>query len=269
MREFHELKEECSLAKQGKLYDVHDGETFVATLHRKHLTRCQCRLCQEFEKVVPLGEPLLSSLGELPEADSGADTGRQSTNPRALLGHFTSPSDEGRDISDGDWDESTRDLVPAPEQISISAFLVRKMDGKRLELTADAKVANRHANEYEDDEVGHFGWTLSPKGVGRVIGFKAEFQAHVEWKDLAELETPPEGLTEGERDEWAANHPHVPELAIRSMDISVRQRACGCGFNESCQQCRRWTAPNKTPRIVDVDSLLAMLRSDTFESRWM
>ena len=270
LREYHELKEECSQARLGKLVraeeDADAGEDFEAMMERMGWSQCYCSMCAKFKKVMPLGPPLLSSLVELSEANSGAETERQ-----GLLGRFENPVDTGREI---DWHaNSPRELLPAAEDISIGAFLIRKMDGKRLELTADSrlKALRKYHPEY-GAQGGYDGYgdssfesQVSTKGLS--MEFKAQLKTQIMWKDVAELEAPPEGLTADEREEWAAHNRHVPSLAISAMSISLRQRSCGCNYNnnESCLSC----TSESRPRLVDVDSLLAMLRSETLEGRWM
>ena len=91
------------------------------------------------------------------------------------------------------------------------------------------------------------------------MGFKAQLKTQIMWKDVAELEAPPEGLTADEREEWAARNRHVPSLAISAMSISLRQRS----------DASTSRMISEASRLVDVDSLLAMLRSETLEGRWM
>ena len=67
--------------------------------------------------------------------------------------------------------------------------------------------------------------------------------------------------------EWWANNPsHEPELLLSSMKVYLRDTV---GNGCQCDECRWERDRNGLPPLEDVDVLLAMLRSPTFESRWL
>ena len=232
---------------------------------------CKCTDCKAFRMKVPTGEPLLSSLIELPGAEKGWDS--------FSLCSLNQSSDQGREF---EWDEEDRDLydeLPGKKDISIGLFLVRKRDSKRIELSANATLVDaRFKYEWDDSEWDEskepfgdsfFEWDLSMKHVqSRVFKEmfdKVRFEAQIHWEDGKERKTPPSGLDDDELDDWHWDNPHEPELLLSSLDICMLKEKVSDVYapwgGEPIDQ--------RTEARPGPDELLDMLRSPLVEDRWV
>ena len=251
------------------LRDLRDQLSLTKLCAQSVVGGCLCAECKEFRKKIPSGEPILSQLVELPEAKPEDD---QST-----LCTFKVDRAEGSEGREFDWDgeDEGQGTEYLPEEISIELFLLRKMDGKRLQLTADAPAPLdlRYRGDDWDDSLefgdSHFGWNLSTKGSeGPQFAHSVCFGAQIAWRDAKELAQPPDEMEdEDEIQEWWANNPsHEPELLLSSMKVYLRDDV---GNGCQCDECRWQRGRDALPPLEDVDVLLAMLRTPTFESRWL
>ena len=231
---------------------------------------CTCEQCEDFRVKLPSGEPLLSSLIELPAAGNSA----------FYLCSFNNESDKGRYFDwGGDDVEMEDDYLPDVDDISIGLFLVRKKDSKRLELTADASFDDGRFNDLGDfDENKMWGdsylqWDLAMSDISSplfeelsAICANVRFEAHLEWKDAKERATPPEGLDGAELDEWYSNDVHEPELLLSAIYISLLSHKTT--YEETYDDPGMSHERRVRKARPGPDELLAMLRSPLFESRW-
>ena len=157
------------------------------------------------------------------------------------------------------------------DDISFGLFLLRKSDGKRLELTADASFHDgRFWDDWDEewDESKQFGesylqWDLSMNDIPSpllVDSANVRFEAHIVWKDGKEHAQPPAGVNDDELDEWNDNNlMHEPELLLSSLDIRLlAEKTDVTEYGDSVEKNR-----------PGPDAMLEMLRNPIFESRWM
>ena len=177
-------------------------------------TACSCTTCKSFKTKVPAGEPIVSSLVELPTWSPRGLRGPHAELHAQLFAFAATAAEQDgcREIDFGDCELSS--LAP-----SISVFLLRKQDGKRLELTQGATVSNtRMCNDEEYNEYTHFGedatfvWDLRQDTARATPKLHARFEATAHFMQREEL---PEGLDksltfEDKLDEW---------WCVRSSDL--------------------------------------------------
>ena len=264
LREIRDLREGLSPAKLSARSDPDEEPIWC-----EESDQCGCEACTEFREELPKGEPVLSSLLELPAEDP---------DDAFTLCTFTGKSaDQGREF---DWfgeldDNKSEEYLPRRDDISISVFLVRKMDSKRLELTADAYLDDARYDEDsewdEDKEYGHsfFEWDLSMKHARsrtfeELFEDAVRFEAKIKWRDAKEHAKPPDGLDDDEMEEWEENKPpHEPELLLSSLTLSLLREKTMRQYDEY-----RDEVDEETKSLAGPDELLAMLRSSIFEGRW-
>jgi hypothetical protein len=107
---------------------------------------CGCVACRQFRVRVLSKEPLLSQLAELADAQAG---GVSQTMCRLVNASKAESAHEfvwDPEQDDGDEVERQKNQLPDGDQISVGLFLIRKHDGKRLELTASTFGDGRDAS---------------------------------------------------------------------------------------------------------------------------
>ena len=242
-------------------------ESLCEQIDEEDVSHCGCESCEAARKPAPVETPLLAQLIELSE--------QQTTVDQTQLCTFKNPiASAARDFVetyDGGMDDDVESFFP--DDLSISVFLFRKKDGKRLELTGPEPVSqyrphahDRYHNAPVDEpwEMALYDWSLSDGGtIGPTFTCNVRFIAGMHFKDANAREQPPEGLTGDEIDEWIENQPeHTTELVLAQLEIFLGEELpdyddYSDGYAEDAEY-------EQDPR-----RMLAMLQSPTFAARWM
>ena len=231
---------------------------------------CSCVSCKEFRVKLPVGEPLLCSLTELSRVKpEGSDD---------ILCSFTGLADgRGREFNwgegfvDQDHYDGMDDIVRFQE-VSIGMFLLRKKDGKRLELSGP-KLESAYTDRWGDFdeslmecEDGLWDWDLPIAGNTGGLAFKnsVRFKATLHYKDRNIRQTLPTDLSGEELDDWMnENYPHEHELLLDSLVVSLAPTKEPEDYEYESGE------PEWIYRTSDPDDLLAMLSNPTFAHHWM
>ena len=261
-------------------------------------SKCTCVACKRFHEQVPAGEPLVSSLVELPKSRLRAESSQ--------LFSFTSSAEGCREL-EGDHDyDMLSELTP-----SISVFLFRKADGKRLELTQGEHLCSG-ANVNTDDAYYHqgelfgempdgdnaqFSWDLlqddteccwyhgreqsavPADGTARSGAVKREQHARFDCtmcfmdRNLMEEPVAPEGLDDAQLDEWWEEHVpqdyEEPKLMLSKLEIRLLpMREIEDWEYDSADGAYRGP-PVVEQRTASPTELLTTLQSPAFASRWV
>jgi hypothetical protein len=177
--------------------------------------------------------------------------------------------------------EDKWELVMSKE-VYIDVFLLRKKDGKRLELTKNYEGNQPLFNGYlhevtgEVDESlaancddGLWRWDLPACPDPNLALHKAvRFEATLHYKDRNERPQVPPNLDEAEFDSWLQSNGHVYDLLLSGFKISLAGTRHPEDWEyEGAEDPEDY--PRPTYRNNDVDDLLATVGGPGWSQRWM
>ena len=222
---------------------------------------------------MPAGEPLVSSLVELP-------TGLPTT-VRGHLFSFAAAADEQdgcRELDIEDFEE--REELLADVALSFSVLFIRKEDGKRLELTQGAVVSNTRRFDDEeyyymyegDDGYGddaQFVWDLCQDTATATPKLHARFEATPHFVNRKPREQIPEGLDDDALEAWDEEHQYGerPELFLAALSIRLMPTRELMGEDGYDSECGVYHHPPE--RTTSPSQLLKMLQAPSFATRWV
>jgi hypothetical protein len=194
--------------------------------------------------------------------------------------------DYGQDDPDDKFDLVQTKLV------SIDLFLLRKKDGKRLELTRNdnreklnSNFGNHHLDlesVYYNDGTGEVNesfaaicddglwrWDLPACPEPNLELAKAvRFEATLHYKDRNKREQMPSNTTEEELETWLDNFKHDYDLLLSSFEVSLADTSHPEEWEyENVDDPEYY--PRPTYRNNDVDDLLATVCGPGWSQRWM
>ena len=224
---------------------------------------------------MPAGEPLVSSLVELPIG--------LPTTVRGHLFSFAAAADEQDDCRELDLEE--REDLLADVALSFSVLFIRKEDGKRLELTQGAVVSN--TRRFDDEEYrqhesyggafdfgddAQFVWDLrqdTATAENYTPKLLARFEATPHFVNRKPREQIPEGLDDDALEAWDEEHQYGerPELFLAALSIRLMPTRELMGEDGYDSECGVYHHPPE--RTTSPSQLLKMLQAPSFATRWV
>ena len=185
----------------------------------------------------------------------------------------------GEDFPAQDYCEEKWDIILS-KQVYIDVFLLRKRDGKRLELTRNYEGKQHLSNGYCHELTGDLGDTLTnDDGLwywdlpacpdpNLALQKAVRFEATLHFKDRNERLQVPSDLDEAELETWLDNFKHDYDLLLSSFEVSLADTSHPEEWEyENVDDPEYY--PRPTYRNNDVDDLLATVCGPGWSQRWM
>jgi hypothetical protein len=187
----------------------------------------------------------------------------------------------GEDFPVQDCYEEKWDIIQS-KQVYIDVFLLRKKDGKRLELTKNYEgkqlLSNRYIHEFlcnvdeslADCDDGLWRWDLPVCPDPNLALAKAvRFEATLHYKDRNERAQVPPNLDDDQFQMWLEEHnDHDYDLLLSGFKVSLAGTRHPEDWEyEHVEDPEDY--PRPTYRNNDVDGLLATVSGPGWSQRWM